>query len=141
MTGIFPSTRLDEAFDDRGLLVRREESPFSGMTENDQAFDAFEAAEPGAESLDRRVVDLTVAGKRGHGCGNETSEIEGFMSISSVGIDVGLADPRGNACLHSAFWLSAQEAAVATSSIGCGQPTETVGHTLYRNDTDQTFQI
>jgi len=64
--------RLDEAFDDRGLLVGREKRPFAGMTENNQAFDAFETAEPGAEPLDRRVVDLPVVGERGHGGGNET---------------------------------------------------------------------
>jgi hypothetical protein len=53
------------------------------VTENDQAFDAFEAAEPGAESLDYRVVDLTVSGEWGNRCGDETSEIKGFMSFSS----------------------------------------------------------
>jgi hypothetical protein len=43
------------------------------MTENDQTFDILKAAEPGAEALDRRVVDLTVAGKRGNRRGNKTS--------------------------------------------------------------------
>jgi len=83
MTGILSVDRLDEAFDDRGLLVGREKRPFAGMTENDQAFDAFETAEPGAQPLDRRVVDLAVAGERGHGGGNETSEIKGFHVSSS----------------------------------------------------------
>src|SRR5712671_822931 len=48
------------------------------MTENDQAFDAIKAAEPRAKPLDRRMVDLTVAGKWGNGRGNETSQIKGF---------------------------------------------------------------
>ena len=48
------------------------------MAENDQALDALEAAEPGAQPLDRRVVDLAVAGERGDRRGNETSEIKGF---------------------------------------------------------------
>ena len=49
--------RLDEAFDDRGLFVLGEEGAFAGMAENDQAFDAVMAAEPGAEALDRGVID------------------------------------------------------------------------------------
>ena len=48
------------------------------MTENDQAFDAFKTAEPGAEPLDRRVVDLAVSGKWGNRRGNETSQIKCF---------------------------------------------------------------
>jgi len=48
------------------------------MTENDQAFDAFETPEPGAEALDCGVIDLAVEGKWGHRCGNETSQIKGF---------------------------------------------------------------
>jgi hypothetical protein len=53
------------------------------MAENDQAFDAIDAAEPGAQSLDRGVVDGTLPGERGHGGGNETSEIERFHVMSS----------------------------------------------------------
>ena len=92
--------RLDEAFDDRGLLVSSEKRPFPGVTENDQAFDAFEAAEPGAESMDCRVVDLTVSGEWGNRCGDETSEIKGFhviflrcekgsMGVGRIGSDAG----------------------------------------------------
>src|SRR5262249_44288036 len=70
--------RLHKAFDDRGLLVRCEEGSLPGMTENDQTFDLLEAAKPGAEPPDRGVVNLAVASKRGHGRGDETSEIKGF---------------------------------------------------------------
>jgi hypothetical protein len=48
------------------------------MAENHQAFDALEAAEPGAKALNGGVVDLTVTGERGHGRGNEASEIKSF---------------------------------------------------------------
>jgi hypothetical protein len=48
------------------------------VAENDQAFDAVEAAEPGAEALNGGVVDFAVAGERGHGRGDEASEIKGF---------------------------------------------------------------
>ena len=74
--------RLDEAFDHRSLLVGRQEGALAGMTENDQAFHAVEAAEPGAQPLDRRMVDLAVAGEGGDGGGNETSEIKGFSTIA-----------------------------------------------------------
>src|SRR5262249_40322751 len=85
------------AFDDRGLLVRREKGPFAGMTENHEALDLLEAAEPGAESLDRGMVDLAFAGKRGHGGGDETSQIKGFHMGSSEG-DVGrIVRGRGRA--------------------------------------------
>jgi hypothetical protein len=53
------------------------------MTENDQAFDVFEAAKPGAQSLDRSVIDLAVAGEWGYGCGHETPQIESFHVINS----------------------------------------------------------
>ena len=48
------------------------------MTEHDQAFDALVAAEPGAEPLDRRMVDLAVARERGNRRGDETPQIKGF---------------------------------------------------------------
>jgi hypothetical protein len=70
--------RFDEAFDDRNLLVGRQKGPFSRMAENDRALDAGEAAEPGAETLDRRVVHFALAGERGHGRGDKTSEIKCF---------------------------------------------------------------
>ena len=47
------------------------------MTENDQTLDAFDAAEPGAQPLNGRVIDRTVPGEGGHGCGHEASEIDG----------------------------------------------------------------
>jgi hypothetical protein len=53
------------------------------MTENDQAFDLLEAAEPGAEPLDRRMVDLAVAGEGGDRRGDETSQIKGLHVVSS----------------------------------------------------------
>jgi hypothetical protein len=74
--------------DHRGLLVRGEEGSLSGMTENHQAFDVFEAAEPGAEPLNGGVVDLAIAGKRGNRRGNETSQIKGFHVISSDGLNI-----------------------------------------------------
>ena len=70
--------RLHEALDHLRLLVRREERAFACMAEYDQAFDTVEAAEPGAQALDRRVVDVAVAGEGSDGCGYETSEIKGF---------------------------------------------------------------
>ena len=39
-------SRFDEALDHGRLFVRGQKSPLPGMTENDQAFDAGEAAEP-----------------------------------------------------------------------------------------------
>jgi hypothetical protein len=48
------------------------------MTKNHQALDILEAAKPGAESLDRGVIDLAVEGKGCNRCWNETSEIKGF---------------------------------------------------------------
>jgi len=76
--------RFDEAFDDRSLLVGGEKSSLPGVTENDQALDARNAAKPGAQSLDGRMIDFTFPGERRNGRGIETSEIRGFHFISSM---------------------------------------------------------
>ena len=78
MTGTLPSVDSMKLSDHGGLLVGGQERAFAGMAEHDQALDAVEAAEPGAQALDGGVVDGAVAGERGDGGGNETSEIEGF---------------------------------------------------------------
>ena len=52
--------------------------------------DALEAAEPGAEALDRCVVDFAFAGERGNGGGTSPLRSSAFIAISS-GCDVGLA--------------------------------------------------
>ena len=85
MTG-FAVDGFPEAFDHAGLLVRSEECPFPGMAEDDQAFHAVEAAEPGAQTLDCRVVDLTVARERGHRRGDEPSQIKRCHVVSSDAI-------------------------------------------------------
>jgi hypothetical protein len=59
------------------------------VTENDQAFDTFEAAEPGAEPPNGGVIDFAVTGKRGDGGGDETSQIKGFHVDFLQGIDIG----------------------------------------------------
>src|SRR5689334_15992636 len=65
------------------------------MTENDQTFDAFKATEPGAESLDSRMVNFTVTGERGDRRGDETSKIKRFH-LNFLRCDVGgsCAEPR-----------------------------------------------
>ena len=80
--------RLDEASMTAFARLRQKRA-FTRMTENNQAFDAFEAAEPGAETLDRSVIDFTVAGKRGYGAGTRPRRSRASMCISSDGIDVG----------------------------------------------------
>ena len=78
MTGILPSADLTKLSMTAVCSSAVEEGAFASVTENDQAFDAVEAAEPGAEPLDGGVVDVAVAGERGDGSGDETSEIKGF---------------------------------------------------------------
>src|SRR5262249_36692596 len=108
-----------EAFDHRSLLVGREEGPFSSMTENDQAFDLVEAAEPGAEPLDRGVVDLAVAGKRGHGRGDETSEIKGFhVGFLRIVSGARLRSRRGRIASDLMFSSSTKLSAVVPAKAG-----------------------
>jgi hypothetical protein len=53
------------------------------VPEHHQAFDFLEAAEPGAEPLDRRMVDFAVTREGGDRRGDEASQIKGLHVVSS----------------------------------------------------------
>ena len=95
------------------------------MTENDQAFDAFKTAEPGAEPLDRRVVDLAVSGKWGNRRGNETSQIKVFpCEFSPIRL-----------------MLSGSSAVLWRGEPFADRVQNPTGRPAISEDSDQTFQI
>ena len=66
---------LDQGLNERGLFVGRQERAFAGVAQTDQAFDSFNGDQPLGQLRVRFMVDASVFGENGDGCGVESSKI------------------------------------------------------------------
>ena len=88
----------DERADDVELLLLGEERAFAGVAEHDEALHAVDRAEPGAESLDRVVVDVAVFGEGGHRCGVQAAKVESHLVSFYLFVEPRIRNDCGNVC-------------------------------------------